>query len=68
MMTWNSGVRFAICMREVMHDHSKENDIPYIKSETGEIDYVNIDNSVIYEMYKKVNKEELEYKVAGNDK
>lgn len=49
--------------QEVVVD--EENDIPYIKSESGEIDYININNSVINERYEKVNKEELQYKVVS---
>lgn len=41
---------------------SEENDIPYLKTETGEIDYINIDNSIIDERYEKVNKKDLKYK------
>lgn len=43
---------------------SKENDIPYLKTETGEIDYTNIDNSIIDERYEKVNKKDLKYEPA----
>lgn len=49
--------------QEVVVD--EENDIPYIKSESGEIDYINIDNNVINERYEKVNKEELQYNVVS---
>ncbi|RDY27057.1 hypothetical protein CHL78_010570 [Romboutsia weinsteinii] len=49
---------------------SEENDIPYLKTETGEIDYTNIDNSIIDERYEKVNKKDLKYETIkkNNDR